>query len=51
MKPAAYVADVVRAYRAILDAESGAEEEEALIAWKGIARAGPFQTPDVGSSG
>ncbi|MGA2403408.1 MAG: peptidase U32 family protein, partial [Syntrophobacteraceae bacterium] len=31
MKPAAYVADVVKAYRAILDAESGAEEKEALM--------------------
>ena len=31
MKPAAYVADVVRAYRAILDAESGTEEKEALM--------------------
>jgi putative protease len=30
MKPAAYVADVVRAYRAIVDAASGDEEKEAL---------------------
>lgn len=30
MKPAGYVADVVRAYRAILDAKPGDEEKEAL---------------------
>jgi putative protease len=30
MKPAAYVADVVKAYRTVLDAESGDEEKDAL---------------------
>ncbi len=41
MKPAAYVADVVKAYRAILDAESGAEENEALTLAKQLLAQAP----------
>ena len=41
MKPAAYVADVVKAYRAILDAESGAGEKEALIFAKELLAQAP----------
>ena len=41
MKPAAYVADVVKAYRTILDAESGAGEKEALIFAKELLAQAP----------
>ena len=41
MKPAAYVADVVKAYRTILDAESGAGEKEALIFSKELLAQAP----------
>jgi putative protease len=41
MKPAAYVADVVKAYRTILDAESGAGEKEALILAKELLAQAP----------
>ena len=41
MKPAAYVADVVRAYRAILDAESGDREKEALTLAKELLTQAP----------
>lgn len=41
MKPAAYVADVVKAYRIILDAESGKEEEEALLEAKELLSQAP----------
>ena len=41
MKPAAYVADVVKAYRAILDAESGAGEKEAFIFAKELLAQAP----------
>jgi len=41
MKPAAWVADVVKAYRSILDSESADQEQEALISAKQLLAQAP----------